>query len=73
MDDFSRDLADLLTVRKHGDDFIGDTEPYGIPDRLYGGHFLAQSLRYKKNNRYVVCGREVSIGMLFGNLFAYSK
>ena len=29
--------------------------------------------RYKKNNRYVVYGREVSIGMLFGNLFAYSK
>ena len=26
-----------------------------------------------KNNRYVVCVREVSIGMLFGNLFAYSK
>lgn len=44
MDDFSRDLADLLTVRNQGDDFVGDTEPYGVPDRLYGGHFLAQSL-----------------------------
>ncbi len=44
MEDFSRDLADLLTVRRQGDDYIGDTEPYGVPDRLYGGHFLAQGL-----------------------------
>lgn len=45
MSEFSRDLVDLLTVReKDSGLFIGDTEAYGVSDRLYGGHFLAQSL-----------------------------
>ena len=43
--DFSRDLVDLLTPRPLGDgNFEGDTEPYGVPGRLFGGHFLAQAL-----------------------------
>lgn len=51
--DFSRDLVDLLTPRALGsggsagsgaEQFEGDTEPYGVPGRLFGGHFLAQAL-----------------------------
>ncbi len=46
MDDFSRNLVDLLSVRagETESSFVGDTEPYGLPDRLYGGHFVAQAL-----------------------------
>ena len=45
MNDFSRDLVDLMTVRPEGEGvFVGDTEPYGVPGRLFGGHFVAQAL-----------------------------
>ncbi|MBL4681207.1 MAG: thioesterase family protein [Pseudomonadales bacterium] len=44
MTDFPRDLVDLLTVRKKEPEFyIGDVESY-VPQRLYGGHLVAQGL-----------------------------
>jgi acyl-CoA thioesterase II len=46
MSEYARGIVDLLTVRPSAkrNVFVGDTEPYGVPGRIYGGHFVAQSL-----------------------------